>query len=53
MNGYHGIINQQFKPSNDGIDVRTRSLFADPVALPNLHRESLRAAGSARGDLLL
>jgi len=53
VNGCHGIISQQFKPSNDGIDERIRSLFADPVALPNSHRESLRAAGSARGDLLL
>lgn len=47
----HDIIrDDNLEPSNDGIDGRSRSLFADPVALPNSHRESLRAAGSAKGD---
>ena len=42
MNGYHGTINQQFKPSNDGIGTESRSLSEKLVALPTLYRESLR-----------
>ena len=52
MNGYHDIINQQFKPSNDGIGTESRSLSEELVALPALCRESLRAASSSKGDFV-